>query len=542
MAPDQLRSRSHAPWILLILVLIGTALLRLPTIHVPLERDEGEYAYGGQLLLQGIPPYAAAYSMKFPGIYGAYALVLAIFGQSPSGVHWGLLLVNAAAIVLVFLLARRLYGSTAGVVAAATYAFLSMGRPVLGMAAHATQFLVVPALLGTLLLARDRPLGLRTAFASGLCMGLAVLMKQHGIGFALFGLAVVLGRAIGPAGPARGGRGIGAAMYVLGVAVPLVATCLALRAAGVFDRFWLWTVDYARSYASERNPRNAWRYISEGFSGVTGPSFLLWVLGGLGFVAIWLERGTKSRARFITALLAGSLLAVAPGLIFRQHYFVPLLPAVAILVGAAVAVGGRLLPVEFPPPVRTGAPLLFFAIALGHSLWSQGELFACRSPTQIARDIYGGDPFPEAIEIARYIRANSESDRRIAVLGSEPEIYFYARRRSATGYIYTYGLVESQPYAHHMQEEMIHEIEAAKPEYLIFVNVWTSWLAPEGSANRILDWYRSYADRYQLVGVADIYPERTTYRWGRDAAAYKARSEYVVYVFRRPPASPITRQ
>jgi hypothetical protein len=38
-----------------------------------LERDEGEYAYAGQLMLQGIPPYQLAYTMKLPGPFAAYA-------------------------------------------------------------------------------------------------------------------------------------------------------------------------------------------------------------------------------------------------------------------------------------------------------------------------------------------------------------------------------------------------------------------------------------------------------------------------------------
>lgn len=39
------------------------------------------------------------------------------------------------------------------------------------------------------------------------------------------------------------------------------------------------------------------------------------------------------------------------------------------------------------------------------------------------------------------------------------------------------GLMENQPYALKMQKEMIGEIEAAKPRYLVFVNIFTSWLA-----------------------------------------------------------------
>ena len=31
--------------------------IRIRLLGIPLERDEGEYAYAGQLILQGVPPY-----------------------------------------------------------------------------------------------------------------------------------------------------------------------------------------------------------------------------------------------------------------------------------------------------------------------------------------------------------------------------------------------------------------------------------------------------------------------------------------------------
>src|SRR5258707_5957015 len=97
------------------------------------------------------------------------------------------------------------------------------------------------------------------------------------------------------------------------------------------------------------------------------------------------------------------------------------------------------------------------------------------SPEKIVRSEYGGNPFPEAIAFGKYIKDHSEADARMAVLGSEPEIYFYAQRHSATGYIYTYGLMEPQKYARQMQEEMIHEIESARPRFLVSVVLLNSW-------------------------------------------------------------------
>src|ERR1700676_3462634 len=90
---------------LLLVLILFFALIRFHLRQCPLERDEGEYAYAGQLMLQGVPPYQLVYSMKLPGTFAAYAAILALFGQTPTGVHLGLLLVNAATTLLVSLLA-----------------------------------------------------------------------------------------------------------------------------------------------------------------------------------------------------------------------------------------------------------------------------------------------------------------------------------------------------------------------------------------------------------------------------------------------------
>ena len=123
----------------MLLVMLGAGLLRVRLLDMPLERDEGEYAYAGQLMLQGIPPYQLACNMKLPGTYAAYAVLMAVFGQSIAGIHWALLLVNGAAILLVYLLGKRLFGTASAVAACAAYALLSIGSGVLGTEAHATR-------------------------------------------------------------------------------------------------------------------------------------------------------------------------------------------------------------------------------------------------------------------------------------------------------------------------------------------------------------------------------------------------------------------
>jgi hypothetical protein len=169
----------------------------------------------------------------------------------------------------------------------------------------------------------------------------------------------------------------------------------------------------------------------------------------------------------------------------------------------------------------------------GMSLYAQRAIFFTLSPHQVIRREYGGNPFPEAVEFAKYIQEHSKTGARVAVLGSEPEIYFYAGRHSATGYIYTYGLMEEQKYASEMQREMMDEIEKGKPEYVVKVLVFTSWLRKANSDPAIFLWAEKYVgEQYRVVGVADI-AMVTTYLWDQKAEGYVPRSKYSMYLYQR---------
>ena len=111
-------------WLLVALTIVLAGAIRYRLADVPLERDEGEYAYAGQLIRHGVPPYQLVYNMKFPGTYYSYAMILTVFGETAHGIRIGLLLVNAATVLLVFLLGRRWFGASAAAVAAMVFAAL----------------------------------------------------------------------------------------------------------------------------------------------------------------------------------------------------------------------------------------------------------------------------------------------------------------------------------------------------------------------------------------------------------------------------------
>jgi hypothetical protein len=240
----------------------------------------------------------------------------------------------------------------------------------------------------------------------------------------------------------------------------------------------------------------------------------------------------------VTVFLLVSALAVCPGLYFRQHYFILLLPAVALFCGIAVVSVQRLLGFMMPGAVARVAAVSVFLIAVGLYARTEWAYFFSISAHDLSRSVHGANPFVESPELARYLHAHTGPDDRIAVLGSEPQIYFYANRKSATGYIYTYPLMEDQKYSAQMQDEMIAEITAAHPKYLVFVTVRTSWAARDPKA-RILTWSSAYLRKcYRVVGIADILPGETQWRWDEQVIGYRPQSQAVLYTYARNSDAP----
>ena len=508
---DQEKILRIAWWVLAVVVFSLTTGVRIRLLGIPLERDEGEYAYAGQLLLQGIPPYKLAYSMKFPGTYVAYAITMFLFGQTVAAIHLGLLFVNSATSVLIFFIGKRLLNSTVGIAAAASYALLSLSPSVLGLAGHATHFVVLPVLGGAfLLLNQQNQLGVGRLFLSGLLVGIGLLMKQPALFFILFGASYLF------LGDIRTGLVLRKAIlrnlvFAGGATTPLLITFLALWYAGVFAKFWFWTIHYAHEYGTLVSMSDVRPILIHSVRDAIGPNWPLWILAGVGLFTYFLNRSTGKSTGFLLGLLISSILAVCPGFYFRPHYFILLLPAVALIAGVAINNISSVLRRQITA-VRF-LPILLLASCAALLVFAQRDLFFRFSPVEISHTIYAGNLFPETIKVAEYVRDHTDSSDKIAVFGSEPQIYFYSHRHSATGYIYTYPLMEPQTYARQMQSAMIHEIESAKPKYLISVTVDTSWLHSPRSENRIFEWAQLYiADNYVPVGFVNmIAPDRVEY-------------------------------
>jgi hypothetical protein len=212
-----------------------------------------------------------------------------------------------------------------------------------------------------------------------------------------------------------------------------------------------------------------------------------------------------------------------------------LLPPISLLIGFSFSSVRQLLSSRSLGKYLQYMPLLLMTLAIGYGLYHEKEYLFTLTPLEVSRATYGANPFPEALQIARYLKDHTLPRDRIVVLGSEPEIYFYADRLSATGHIYMYGLMDNQPYAERMQLEMIREIEMTQPKYVVISHVQTSWMIQPTSLPILFNWKNYYVGtQYDLVGVVDILSYFITcYLWEDKIKGYTPLSEDYLTVFKR---------
>ena len=515
-AAAQRRIRSIGIGVILALVLVASAIIRIRTSATPLERDEGEYAYAGQLMLQGVPPYVLAYNMKMPGIYAAYALILAIFGQTQVGIHIAVMILNLVTVLLLLAITKRMFGGVAGLAAAAFFAIASMSNMV-GASANAENFVLLFALGGILLLMQyTERQKLWRLMAGAFLIGVGFMMKQPGAAFMLFGFLYVSWQTALER-PVNYKKLISvSAIFSFFALLPFLLTCLSLWRCGVFGKFWFWTVEYASQYVSSVPLDKGAGYFEDATGRILPGVGVFALLALLGLWGLTWSKAIRKHGAFMVGFFLFSFIAVCPGLYFRGHYFMLVLPAAGVLAGAGITAGEELLRGVVKSDMQAFALLLLIvAGAWVQTFYSCRHFFTATDPSFLVRCLYDENPFYETLKIAEFLKSVSNQHDKVAVFGSEPEILFYSQRRSATSYIYTYPMMEKQPYALQMQQEMIRQIETEKPKFAVLIHSVMSWLPRPYSNRMIFQWADHYfATHYRQIGLVETFPaQNSVYHW-----------------------------
>jgi 4-amino-4-deoxy-L-arabinose transferase-like glycosyltransferase len=532
------------------LVAALAALLRAPVAGLPFERDEGEYAYIGWRWLEGDVPYLHGFDQKPPAVLVVYAALEATFGGSPRAIHWGAQLYTLASLALLLRLGERAARLRVGAAAAALLAFATTAPGTLGSAANVELFALLPLVASALAAWSGAESG-RTAAAlgAGAAAGAALAFKPVVLPMAGFAALLLLFRRPHPL--ATRVRLAGAfAAGVVGFWLPLLAYFAAKGALGaLYDATIRFNLAYGTALSLSDYPE-ALRQVLPGVSTALGPLALGALAGplarALGGVAG--EPPSRRDRLWLFGWLGSGLLAVAAGGYFRHHYFQLAAPPLALL--AALGLDDALQ--AFGTPTRRRAAALAGASAalLLAGAAATPWYFLPGEPARKLRRIYGANPFVEAPILAELIASRSEPDDTVFVYGSEPELLFYARRRSASRYILAYHyLMGPADDMRARQQEVLAELRAAPPRLLVAVLLRTSLLEHEGSPPDLRHGLAEAVRRgYRPVAVvpppregepAEVRTDAATLRvWGSGAILERPAPEGVIVVWERYAAGP----
>lgn len=475
--------------------------------------------------------------MKLPGTSFMYAILMFIFGQTSTGIHIGLLFLNAATMYILYTAVKKIFNPFIALATSTIYGFMAIGFVFDGFSAHATHFICFYFSLALLFLARYLKTGKALqAFLFGLMLGMAFLMKQQAVFLVLFGGLFLLIYLQTEKKQSVLEMIKNTLPFAAGVVIPYIVVILIIVLTGQFPMFWLWTVKYASSYEAVKSMDLISIYFTSTFTPAWKVYSYFWLLALAGILVLYRSPYTRLQKIFAIGYFIAAACAVSSGFYFRQHYFVVILPAIGLLSGIFIEFVIKQIKLK-----SANASLLILSAFVLITLYINRQYFFNAPIKEVYNLSYWGNPFNEAKEIAKYIQANSKDTDKIAVLGSEPEIYFYANRRAATGFLYTYPLVDNQPFNLIMQNQMIKEIEDSKPAFIVFCNVTYSWVVQAGTPKKIFEWGNAYTHaNYTPVGFVDFYSNSGwQYFWGDDIKNRPdAQPESFIIVFKRNP--PVT--
>jgi hypothetical protein len=265
---------------------------------------------------------------------------------------------------------------------------------------------------------------------------------------------------------------------------------------------------------------------------------LFWVLALAGLACVMMRKGGADEKLFFLSWLLFSVAAVFATFQFTGHYFVLMLPVVALLAARAVVPIAACLAAQ-PLAIARCAPWIIFGVAWSGVAASHCDVFLASGPVEADVLLDPANDFQVFSVIGDHIRSQSPPTATLAVFGSEPELPFYAHRRSVTGYIYMYDLVQDQPFRQRMDKEMMSEVEKGHADFVVFVNQVFSWLPyPPDSFQPFREWMMNYiVSQYDPCGVVTFLPNR--YFWGPDCLQHVPAGHRFVVIYQRKPKAPI---
>jgi hypothetical protein len=444
-------------WLAVLAAFVFSGVARVPQAGVPFERDEGAYAYMSNVIDQGGLPYRDAFDHKPPGIYYIYNLSFRLFGHDVRAPRIMALLFVAVSCVVTFVFVYKTIGSiSAGVLSMGLLAWGSASPAYAGFGANTEIFMLPFIAAGTLCLVGGG-FSKRTCFSSGLLYGVAFTIKQIALPIALFSFVCLVVHQW----RSRRKLFITAIVFFAGLLLPFALFTVWFSVQGGFKSYWAGFFVYNQSYATTLALVDIWNNLQQSMRFIFSLDPGTWLAAYLGILTLWLSPVKPYYKFLIIAPLVGSLIAIATGGYFFPHYFVILLPYFSMAAGIGGAAFGlhkaKHLGKWFLTLLLIGSAIIGFR-------------FSMMSNVEKLQVVYGSDLFSRALTVGRFLNSLADKNATVFIIGSEPEILFYANLHASNRIYYYYPLTQPSPLRNDFRNEVMSSIINRPPEFLVQVN------------------------------------------------------------------------
>ncbi len=497
--PQRNRREKYIEAGLLLLLCLIPIVLYLPFLGAPFERDEGVYATIAQGVLDGKVPYRDLFDNKPPLVYGWYAVSFLLFGESVVAPRIVAAVFLSLTAVALFNQAKLVLPRPAAWIGAFLFA-LSTGLPWVALHANTEAYMLLPLVSSLLFFTIGvKHGGARWFFISGLFAGMAIMTKQVALWnlLALATLAVIYHRrsaatvwqAVKPTAWLMGG----ATLTVGVIALPFAIN-------GALDDLLYANVGYNWVYMGFIS--NAERLANLGygmlfFCAIAAPL----VAGALaGLVVIWKRRASVTDYMLL-AWGAASAIGVASGGRFFPHYFLHLMPALAVLTG--VLVYERFFKGHHAALSKPAVAIATFVIVASLGTTTVLYLAPTQAEERVTPSVFHQKEWEASSEeLGQYLKARTGPDDAIFNYGRESQVYFYADRQPAIPYFYDWAIqYEAVP-----MDEVLAQLRETRPAYIVDSLQWPifeNW----GAAHPV-EWREFLETEYMYAGriyFADVF-------------------------------------
>ena len=465
-------------------------VLRWNSFTVPFERDEGEYAYSAWLMNHHVMPYEHSFLQKPPMIVYLYMACQYISEDSIVLPR----IFASLSLVLTILLTGTIVARerNLGVGISAMWMMPTMLSSIaLGpFAANTEMFMLLPLMLVVFFYVWKRgEQAIPVWLAAGCCTAIACLFKPIAAPPLLFILVVwaleirKISRQNSPV-----------LIYALSVAAGTLGTSLLIVSPFLLH-------DGGRSLRECVLEYNS-VYINSDETGLQSLTFYLdyfwrnwWVIV---LLLAWCIIKRPARWWVYLGLLAAGLLTI-----YRMpfgHYYFLLIPFLAII--AAFALDSIFHQVTMFSKREDAWKRVLIVAAIVLVLTIPNFDLLTQSPGELIKTAYGDDnPFIEAQVMAKKLQEITAPTDRVFIAGSEPEIYYYAKRECSSRFDIIYPLILPTPVAAQYQEETIKSLEVTPPDVIIFVYSPKSWLLNKNSPRTFNNYIgQLLSAHYTIVG------------------------------------------